>query len=112
LGIGATARHLRERAWEWPFALFILARGVPGVVLGAGLILKVLDQTACIALGILTVSLGIFSWRRPNLGLEHSPLHRTRSGLLVGGLGLFIIEILNGSLISGSGLFVTMWPRS
>ena len=109
LGIGATARHLRERALEWSFALFILASGVPGVVLGAGLILKVPDQAARIALGLLTIGLGIFSWRRPELGLAYAPRHRHRVGYLSGGLGLFIIGILNGSLTSGTGLFVTLW---
>ena len=109
LGIGATARHLRERALEWLFALFILACGVPGVVLGAGLILKVPDQAARIALGLLTIGLGIFSWRRPELGLAYAPRHRHRAGYLAGGLGLFTIGILNGSLTSGTGLFVTLW---
>ena len=109
LGIGATARHLRERALELPFAVFILASGIPGVVLGASLILHVPDQVARIALGVLTVSLGIFSWRRPALGLVHMPSHRSRMGFLLGGGGLFIIGVLNGSLTSGTGLFVTMW---
>jgi uncharacterized membrane protein YfcA len=109
LGIGATARHLRERALERPFALFILASGIPGVVLGAGLILKVPDHVARIALGLLTIGLGIFSWLRSDLGLAHAPRRRTRSGYLLGGLGLFIIGILNGSLTSGTGLFVTIW---
>ena len=109
LGIGASARHLRERALELPFALFILATGIPGVVLGASLILRVPDQVARVALGILTIALGVFSWRRPALGLVHAPVHRSRSGFLLGGGGLFIIGILNGSLTSGTGLFVTLW---
>jgi uncharacterized membrane protein YfcA len=109
LGIGATARHFRERALELPFATFILAAGIPGVVLGANLILHVPDQMARIALGVLTVGLGIFSWRRPALGLVHTPMHRSRSGFLLGGCGLFIIGVLNGSLTSGTGLFVTLW---
>jgi uncharacterized membrane protein YfcA len=109
LGIGATARHLRERSLELPFAAFILACGIPGVVLGASLILHVPDQVARVALGMLTISLGIFSWCRPALGLVHTPSHRNRTGFLLGGGGLFIIGVLNGSLTSGTGLFVTMW---
>lgn len=50
LGIGAIARHLRERALEWPFALFILTSGVPGEGLGAGLNPKVPDQAARVSL--------------------------------------------------------------
>ena len=109
LGIGASARHLRERSLEWAFALYILASGVPGVVLGAGLILNIPDQIARVALGLLTIGLGIFSWRRPDLGLEHIPRHRNRYGYFLGGIGLFTIGILNGSLTSGTGLFATLW---
>lgn len=109
LGIGATARHLREGALEVPFALFILVCGIPGVVLGASLILRVPDQTARVALGVLTISLGVFSWCRPALGLTHTPRHRSLSGFMLGGGALFIIGILNGSLTSGTGLFVTIW---
>ena len=109
LGIGASARHLRERALELPLALFILACGVPGVVMGASLILQIPDQFARIALGVLTISLGVFSWRRPDLGMVHAPRRRSRYGLVLGGGGLFIIGVLNGSLTSGTGLFVTLW---
>ncbi len=109
LGIGATARHLRERSLDVPFALFMLASGIPGVVLGASLILQVPDQAARIALGILTISLGIYSRLRPQLGLLEAPRHRTPRGYLAGGAGLFIIGVLNGSLTSGTGLFVTIW---
>ena len=109
LGIGATARHLRERALDVSFALFILASGVPGVILGASLILSVPDQVARVALGVLTIGLGVFSWCRPALGLIEASRHRSRSGFVLGGGGLFVIGVLNGSLTSGTGLFVTMW---
>lgn len=109
LGIGATARHLRERSLEWRFALLMLLCGMPGAVLGAGLILKVPDEAARTALGMLTVGLGIFSWRRPELGMTHAPHHRGRYGYVIGGAGLFVIGVLNGSLTSGTGLFATLW---
>ena len=109
LGIGATARHLRERSLEWRFAVFILACGIPGVVLGAAVVLQVPDRDARYALGLLTIGLGIFSWRRPGLGLIHTPRHRGRYGYAAGGAGLFIIGVLNGSLTSGTGLFATLW---
>lgn len=109
LGIGATTRHLRERRLDLPFALFILATGVPGVILGAGLILQVPEQLARTALGILTIGLGLYSRLKPELGLDESPRHRDRAGYALGGLGLFIIGVLNGSLTSGTGLFVTLW---
>lgn len=109
LGIGATTRHLREGGLSLAFSLFMLATGIPGVVLGASLILQVPDPLARTALGVLTIGLGIYSYLRPQLGLVHAPRHRTPGGYVAGGAGLFIIGVLNGSLTSGTGLFVTIW---
>lgn len=109
LGIGATTRHLRERSLDLRFSLFILGAGVPGVMVGAGLILAVPEHLARIALGVLTMALGIYSRVRPQLGLVESPRRRDRRGYVIGGIGLFIIGMLNGSLTSGTGLFVTLW---
>ena len=55
LGVGATIRHLREGGLRRQFVLFILATGVPGVLLGASLILQVPGRYAEIALGVLTL---------------------------------------------------------
>lgn len=109
LGVGATLRHLRENALEKRFALFILASGLPGVILGASVILQVPDHIARIALGFLTLGLGIYSWLKKSLGQEHHPLHRDRGGMFKGGFVLFLLGVLNGSLTSGTGLFVTLW---
>ena len=109
LGVGATLRHLKEDALERRFALFILVTGLPGVVLGASLILSVPDRTAEIALGVLTIGLGLYSIFKRDLGLEVEPRNRQGIGMMVGGNVLFLIGILNGSLTSGTGLFVTLW---
>ena len=109
LGLGATGRHLREGGLDWRFAAFVLACGVPGVALGAAFILRVPDRAAEIALGLLTLGLGLYSLARPELGQVHAPRHRDLRGRLVGGAALFLIGALNGSLTSGTGLFVTLW---
>lgn len=109
LGVGATIRHAREDALERRFALFMLAAGLPGVVLGASLILQVPDRIAEVALGGLTASLGLYSWLKRDLGMSHTPSHRDNRGFLIGGGVLFLIGVLNGSLTSGTGLFVTLW---
>jgi len=109
LGIGATLRHLKENTLERQFTLFILACGLPGVILGANLVLKIPDRTAEIALGILILGLGLYSARSRTLGQQYLPLHRNLTGLTTGGIVLFAIGILNGSLTSGTGLFVTLW---
>lgn len=109
LGVGATLRHLREKSLERKFSFFILATGLPGVVLGAAFILDVPDALARLALGILTIGLGIYSFFNKKLGLEHTPIHRSRHGYAIGGVGLFLVGVLNGSLTSGTGLFCTIW---
>lgn len=109
LGVGATVRHLKEDSLERRFAVFILATGLPGVVLGAGLILGVPEHLAQTALGVLTIGLGLYSFLNPGLGEIHAPIHRDRAGYAVGGVVLFLIGLLNGSLTSGTGLFVTLW---
>jgi len=109
LGVGATLRHFREGTVKWRFSLLILITGVPGVVLGASIILFVPDRAAELALGVLTIGLGIYSWLRKDLGLSYEPQHRNTQGYIVGGAMLFVIGVLNGSLTSGTGLFVTLW---
>lgn len=109
LGVGATARHLRTGRFNWRFAVFVLASGLPGVLLGTQLILAIPDHWAELALGVLTLGLGMYSWRRPALGQVAKRHHRDGFGLMLGGLGLFLIGALNGSLTSGTGLFVTLW---
>lgn len=109
LGIGATIRHFRERSLDWRFSLVILGSGLPGVVLGASLVLRLPDRAAELSLGFLTMGLGIYSILKPNLGQRAEAIHRDIPGYLTGGLVLFGIGVLNGSLTSGTGLFVTLW---
>ncbi|GGK74381.1 sulfite exporter TauE/SafE family protein [Amphritea balenae] len=109
LGIGATLRHMREKTLNLKFCLFILAAGLPGVVLGGIIILQLPERLTILSLGILTTGLGLYSVFKPQLGLQHQPRNRHLSGMLTGGAVLCFIGILNGSLTSGTGLFVTLW---
>ncbi len=109
LGAGATLRHMRESTLERGFVLFVLATGLPGVILGANIILHVPGRTAEIALGCLTLGLGLYSGSKTRLGQDYRPGHRDRRGMMLGGMVLFFLGVLNGSLTSGTGLFVTLW---
>ncbi|OZG74762.1 permease [Hahella sp. CCB-MM4] len=109
LGVGATYRHLREKKISLKFSFYMLAAGLPGVVLGANVILKVPDHWAQAVLGGFTLGLGLYSMFSPRLGMEDRPRQLGVPGYLVGGLGLFLIGGLNGSITSGTGLFVTIW---
>jgi hypothetical protein len=109
LGLGATVRHWRESHLERRFSLVILGAGLPGVVLGASVILQVPAHLAQVTLGLLTMGLGLYSVFRPQLGMEHRPRHREGWPLLAGMAGLFVVGFLNGSITSGTGLFLTLW---
>jgi hypothetical protein len=109
LGVGATLRNLREGSLDARLTLFILACGLPGVILGASFILRVPDRSAEIALGVLIIALGLYSVFKPELGQTQREIMWTRWRRFIGGAVLFAIGVLNGSLTSGTGLFVTLW---
>ena len=109
LGVGATIRNVKEGHTSWRFNLFMLLAGIPGVVLGAWVIVGVDDRIAEICLGSLTLSLGLYSIFRPELGLNAQSKHRDQTGYAIGAIGLFTIGFANGALSAGTGLFATMW---
>lgn len=109
LGAGATFKHWRVGNTEWKPALLMLSVGVPAVILGANTILNIPSSVAQIALGILTIALGIYSVFKKKLGQHAERKHRDLNGLTIGACGLFLCGFLNGSLTSGTGLFVTIW---
>ncbi len=109
LGLGATLRHQKESHLGLRESLIILGAGLPGVVLGASTILRVSEDLATFLLGMLTLSLGVYSIFKPQLGMEYQPRNWQGRGLGIGMLGLFGIGFLNGSITSGTGLFLTIW---
>lgn len=109
LGLGASIKHLKNGGYQWPLVTIMLIGALPGVVLGANFILDIPPFTAMVSLGTLTIALGLYSIIKPSLGLVESLKNINLKGYLVGAIGLFLIGILNGSLTSGTGLFVTLW---
>ena len=109
LGLGATVKHYKAGTADLKFVVLLLAAGLPGVIWGAEVILAVPEALARRLLGVLTLGLGIYSIFKRSLGQEYLPKNRTPLGVLWGALGLFSIGFLNGSLTSGTGLFVTLW---
>ncbi|MDO9177885.1 MAG: sulfite exporter TauE/SafE family protein [Agitococcus sp.] len=109
LGVGASIRHWQSEKLDVRFSLFILAAGLPGVWLGTQVILDVPEHWAKLALGILTIGIGVYSLFKPNLGQKNETRTHSFRELSIGCSVLFIIGVLNGSLTSGTGLFVTLW---
>ena len=109
LGFGATLKHSKGNNLNVKFSFFILASGLPGVILGAHTILHIPEHLAKLSLGILTTGLGVFSFFSPTLGQTSKRKENTRYRTAIGGLILCLLGFFNGSLTSGTGLFVTLW---
>jgi uncharacterized membrane protein YfcA len=77
--------------------------------LGAKVVLALPPKLCTLSLGLLTIGLGLYSLGQPALGVVPERQTLGRGRLLIGGLVLFAIGVLNGSLTSGTGLFVTLW---
>ncbi|MEY3280971.1 MAG: hypothetical protein RL674_956, partial [Pseudomonadota bacterium] len=73
LGIGATVRYLKEDIVQKQFALFMLIVGVPAVILGSFIAIELPDTLAKKVLGLLTMSLGLYSIFQTQLGQQHTP---------------------------------------
>ncbi len=109
LGLGATTRHNKERNINFKFALYILFSGLPGVFLGSSVVLNLPDKFLTILLGIFTLSLSIYSSLDRNFGIKRVEKKQSLYHFFFGAIGLFLIGFLNGSITSGTGLFVTIW---
>ena len=109
LGVGATLRHLREKSLEGVSRCLSWPRDRRAWVVGAAFILQVPDRLAQISLGVLTIGLGVYSYFNKVFDLKHEPKNRHAHGYVLGGLVLFFVGVLNGSLASGTGFFCTLW---
>ena len=109
LGIGASIRHYKEGNLNKKGSLVILIFGIPGVILGTKIILFIPEAIATLGLGLLIICLGIFSYKVKNSIPNQNTRFLTTLDLVKGGLVITLIGILNGSLTSGTGLFLTFW---
>jgi uncharacterized membrane protein YfcA len=109
LGVGATVRHLQGESLKPQLTAVILLSGLPGVWLGARWVLQLPPRLSVLLLGLLTIALGWYSFARPQLGAVARPRTLSLQQHAIGAVLLFGIGVLNGSLTSGTGLFVTLW---
>ncbi|MBT3437801.1 MAG: sulfite exporter TauE/SafE family protein [Oceanospirillaceae bacterium] len=109
MGVGATFYALKRRNLRRDLVFLLLISGLPGVLLGAHIVLFIPEEAGKVALGLLNISIGLFSFSNKNLGqtVLKNRKHTLKSYLL-GAAIVFIIGIINGSLTSGTGLMVTM----
>ena len=109
LGIGASIPHLNRSKFKSKFTLIILLSGLPGVLLGTYAASIFPGNFSTLFLGLLTLSLSLYSIKTKNLGVSTNKTILNNVNYLVGSIGLIFIGFLNGYLSSGTGLFVTIW---
>lgn len=110
LGVGASYRYMKEKdLMELKFALYVLLFGMLGTISGVFVIINIPEHTAKVSLAIITIALGIYSLFKKELGETYKPQHRDLKGYIIGAIVIYLIGVFNGSLTSGSGLFVTLF---
>ena len=108
LGAGSMARNINNKDVSWSFSGYIIASGMLGTIVGVYIILNIPEHIAQNTLGILTISLGLYSLYKRDVGQKLQPRNRDMKGYIIGGIALFLTGMFNGSFSSGSGLFVTL----
>lgn len=109
LGLGAAYTHIKHKSFSPNVAAYLVLVGSIGVVIGANIVLLIPEQVAEKMLGLMILAIGIYSRLKKQLGQTARPTHRDLKGWIIGGLGLIVIGIINGSLTAGSGLLVTIF---
>lgn len=109
LGLGAAYTHVKHKTFSYKVALYLVAVGSFGVIIGANIVLLIPEQIAEKTLGGMILALGVYSRFKPQLGQQEILRNRDSLGWVLGGLGLMTIGVINGSLTAGSGLLVTLF---
>jgi len=108
LGIGGSIRNYKSLKDNYSILFKIIIFGTPGVVFGTTLVDYFSEQYLYFILGLLSIFLAFYSSRRSNLGLfsldKKLNIHEKIKFFIL----IFLIGILNGSVSSGTGLFMTI----
>ena len=108
LGLGGSLRNYKSLKDDINVAWQILIFGLPGVIFGASIVELISEQYLYLFLGVISIFLAFYSFLKSDLGLSSGNsainlFHKIRFIILI-----FMIGILNGSISSGTGLFVTI----
>ena len=108
LGIGGSLRNYKSLKNDIYIAWQILIFGLPGVIIGASIVKFISEQYLYLFLALISILLAFYSYFKSDLGLSSGNnqlnlIHKIRFLFFI-----FLIGILNGSISSGTGLFVTI----
>ncbi|MFM2590667.1 sulfite exporter TauE/SafE family protein [Vibrio sp. TBV020] len=109
LGLGAAYTHIKNKSFSFHVAIYLICVGSIGVIIGANIVLLIPEDIAQKMLGGMILALGVYSRFKKQLGQEEMFTHRDPVGWTIGGFGLMLIGVINGSLTAGSGLLVTLF---
>lgn len=109
LGLGAAYTHIKQRSFSVKVALYLVATGSLGVIVGANMVLLIPADIAEKLLGAMILALGVYSHFKKQLGQNEVAQNRDTKGWLLGGVIIALIGVVNGSLTAGSGLLVTLF---
>jgi uncharacterized protein len=105
----AAAGYARRVPIDWRHALAMaaaaLAGSVGGALLATTLSARVLTAVVLAAL----VVVGLYTWRRPELGVRHAPRFGRRHQLLAMAAGGAVIGFWDGLAGPGTGSFLVFW---
>ena len=108
LGFGGSLRNFKSLKNDFSILLQILIFGTPGVILGTSIVEFLSEEYLYLILGVFSIVLAIYSFRRPNLGMKSLENDTILFLNLRFVIPIFFIGILNGSISSGTGLLVTI----
>ena len=107
LGFGGSIRNLKSLKNDSYVLAQILFFGTPGVILGSSIVKFLSEKYLYLILGIFSIILALYSFCKPNLGLNSVEINIKNRLNLRFIIPLFLIGILNGCVSSGTGLLVT-----
>ena len=108
LGIGGSIRNYQSIRNDISIFWQILIFGLPGVFIGASIIDFIPEKYLYLILGLFSILLALYSFKRSELGLFSVDKKLNLNLKLRFALIIFFIGILNGSISSGTGLLVTI----
>ena len=108
LGLGGSIRNFKFIRNDIYVIWQILFFGTPGVILGSSIVRFLSEQYLYLILGIISITIAIYSFSKPTLGLNSTNNIINYQLELKFIIPIFLIGILNGSVSSGTGLLVTI----
>lgn len=109
-GTAAAVRgYTRRVRIDWGHALPMAAAALAGSAGGARLAAALSSRALTVVVLVALVAVGIYTWRRPELGVEHRPRFGRRHQLLVMTVGGAVIGFWDGLAGPGTGSFLVFW---